>query len=105
MNVYHRAEAFMGQWLRGSTCHHHKRTIHYLDGDYVLLKHWGHSAYIGRFSGTSWCNTYYALYDMRDPNIDCLGKHRLWYVEGRWLKRHEDELKQVINDLQNQNNR
>jgi len=92
------ATDFAERWLRGTTCRHHRNTVHTLTSDhrFIVMKHHGHSEYTGRFSGSVWCGTYYALYDLTQKMPDCLGNPDLMRVEGRWLKRHWDELAQII---------
>lgn len=63
-----------------------------------MLKHHGHSEYTGRFSGTSWCEAYYALYDVRDKRPDVLGDPCLWKKEGRWSKKCLKEIETVIKE-------
>jgi len=85
---------FRKRWLQGSTCHRHKRTVHWLSDDerFVVMKHHGHTEYVDRVSGSMRCGTYFALYDLMLPMPDALGKPCVWVVDGRWLQSHRKEL-------------
>ena len=80
------ASEFLKQWLQGSTCYHHKRSVSWQsdDGQFVLLKHHGHTEYVDRVTGSARCGTYHALYDLSEPLPDALGNPCLWRVDGRW---------------------
>ena len=94
-----RAQNLLKFWLSGTTCYSKKREIFWtsMSGRYVILRHCGHSEYLGRFSGTVRCGTYYCLYDLDVVECDgmnvtpCLKK---W--EGRWLKRYWEEVEEVV---------
>lgn len=98
--------SFHSVWLSGTTCFHGaKRFIHWTSDDdrFVVLKHEGHSEYMGRFSNTAWCGTYYVLVDLKHPPRNstmsgCLGAG-CWKVEGRWLKRHWKELEEKVAEI------
>lgn len=91
-------EAFAWNWLSGSTCHRHTRTVHWASDDhrFVLMKHHGHTEYVNRVSGSTRCGTFYALYDLTQARPGAFGKPCMWKVEGRWLASHWDELKRRV---------
>ena len=90
---------FMRRWLHGATCSRHKRTIAWRDGPFILAKHHGHGEYINMWTGTLWCETYYALYDLRDKLPDSLGKPDIKRWEGRWNRAKQQELELIVENL------
>lgn len=91
------AQNFFKSWLRGTTCYHRKRSVEWISecGQYILLKHHGHSEYIGRWSPPVWCGTCYYLYNVND-RVDTIGVHYLWKKEGRWKKSCIEEIKRIV---------
>jgi hypothetical protein len=91
-------EQFFKNWLQGSTCGNQKLSIAWQSecGNYVLLKHPGHTAYVDRVTKSVNCCTCYYLYDIRLPYPDVLGKPWLGKWEGRWTKAKQKELEELI---------
>lgn len=98
-------ERFSRYWLQGSTCHRHLRSIHWSSEDhrFVLMKHHGHTEYVNRVSGSTRCETFYALYDLSKPKPNAFGNPCLWKVKGRWLKSHWVELRRAVAEAENTN--
>ena len=97
-----KAEEFARRWLRGSTCHSTLKNKLFWQSDngrFVIMKHAGHSEWVGRFTPHEWCGTHYSLYELdSDERIDCLGQPTLKRWEGRWVKKYWDEVKQTIEE-------
>lgn len=92
------AESLLAEWLSGTTCglrHRKLLSIQWQSkcGRFVVLKHKGHSEYCGRGSGTSWCGTYFHMFDVTHPQpFDSWGQGRgnsLMSANGRWTKKHQ----------------
>ena len=92
-------ENLKAHWLGGSTCRHHKLTMHWESpcGNYILMKHHGHAEYIGRFSGTAWCATHYTLFDTREEKPPMFDK-QLFKKEGRLSQDAIAEIKAIIKE-------
>lgn len=90
---------FLSRWLRGSTCFNKKRTVWRTreNNRFVVMKHHGHSEYVGRWSGSEWCPTWYGLYDLTQPLPDVLGGPCLWRHNGRWNNQCQQEVDAAIN--------
>ena len=92
-------DAFLSNWLSGSSCNSKKRnSIFYTStcGNYLVLKHQGHTTYVDRIVGSSYCGTYYGLYDIRAQGPDRYGEPSLGRWAGRWNKKYYDEIKDII---------
>lgn len=94
------AKDFASKWLRGSTCYKPKHNQIFWQsesGRFLLMKHAGHSEYMGRFSDTARCPTRYALYDLDSTvRVDCLGRPCIKEWEGRWTKARQQELEELV---------
>jgi len=75
-------------WLLGMTCHRHKRTVHWIsdDGQWIVMKHHGHSEWVGGWDGNAYCGVYYSMFRVGDEFPDRLGKSPYFTQEGRWDK-------------------
>jgi hypothetical protein len=94
-------------WHGGTTCHRHCSiawTGH--EGRFVLLKHTGHSEYVDRMSGTQYCETHYALFDMEQIGTDPETRSRsVWSKpelaiatwDGRWTKARQSRMEVLCN--------
>lgn len=58
-------DEILALWLTSTTCGRRKREILFENDTHVVLRHSGHSEYIGGFTGTSYCPTYAELYEKR----------------------------------------
>ena len=78
-------EEFKKNWLLGTTCHRHGMAVFWTSDckNFVIMKHHGHSEYVNRFTGTTRCGTYYALYNIHNK-IDRMGYPALNQWIGRW---------------------
>ncbi len=78
-------------WLSGSTCSAWlvKRSVLFENDAFIVLKHNAHSSYGDRFSGSSNCPAYAALYDKAELVRQCnpLGDGYMKKWEGRINKR------------------
>jgi hypothetical protein len=89
-------------WNGGTTCHQHS-TIAWIghEGRFVLLKHSGHSEYVDRVSGTQYCATEYALFDMEQvgESKSVWSKPDLAVAKwtGRWTKARQQRMEILCN--------
>lgn len=105
-------EHLLTTWLRGTTCFHQKRSVHWRSecGRFVLLKHHSHPEYINRLVGLRTCHVHYSLFDL--SQADSLGHNEVklsgpsaiglvieW--EGRWNKSRQTELEETVAVLLN----
>jgi hypothetical protein len=87
-------------WHGGTTCHD-RCTVHWIGhgGRFVLLKHTGHSEYTDRVSGTQYCPTHFALFDMEQVgdarSVWSKPDLALATWEGRWTKARQDRVEQL----------
>ena len=58
---YSLAEDLRKSLWRGCTCYHYIEVYDIID-NYVLFHHKSHAEYLGRFSGSTTCASYYCLY-------------------------------------------
>lgn len=75
-------------WLLGMTCHRQTLTVHWIsdDGQWIVMKHHGHSEWVGGWNGNAYCGTYYAMFRVGDEFPDRIGKSPYFTQEGRWSK-------------------
>lgn len=85
-------------WLSGTTCRHYTNTKHWVSPckNYILMKHHGHTEYIGRDSGSVRCATHYDLFDTRERMPKTLEDSWLFHKEGRWLKADWEKLFDIV---------
>lgn len=85
-------------WLFGTTCRHHPITVHWVsdDGQWIVMKHKGHSEWVGGWSGNSYCGTYYALFRVGDEFPGVLEPSRYFTQEGRWSKKSMEWVEKVM---------
>lgn len=95
------ATELLKEWLHGTTCWYQAKSIFWQSecGNFVVLKHHGHSEYIDRCSGTLRCGTYYAMYDLRKGFPNIFGKPDLMRWEGRWLKKYWSEVNKIMEEI------
>ena len=74
-------------WLMGTTCQRYK-SVHWVsdDGQWIVMKHHGHTGYAGRQYCSSRCGVYYDLFRVGDPFPDALERSMYFRQEGRWSK-------------------
>ena len=92
------------RWLRGTTCNGFgRKSIFWTSEDnrFAIFKHEGHSEYTDRVSGVGYCPTYYCLYDMDNFHPGLFGKPNLLHIDGRWLKKHWDEVTEILKNYEN----
>ncbi len=76
-------------WLLGTTCHRADRiSVHWVSdhGDWIVMKHHGHSEWCGGYMGQTYCGTYYAMFRWGDEFPDVLEPSPYFTQEGRWSK-------------------
>lgn len=100
-------EQALKNWLHGTTCFHQKRSIEWVSDDqrFVLLKHHGHSEYMGRWTGSRRCPTSYQLVDLADRDFIPLVLFKsdpdqgIWcWTGGRWSKARQAEAEAIIKE-------
>jgi len=91
-------ENLQKSWLSGTTCHHQRRTVHWNsdDGQWVVMKHHGHSEWVGGWDGNSYCGTHYDLFRVGDVFPDRMGESPYFTQEGRWSKKSMEWVEKVM---------
>lgn len=88
-------------WLYGCTCDRPNRiSVHWDDGHWILMKHHGHSEWVGGFMGQSWCGTYYDLFRVGDPFPELFRESDYFHHEGRLTAEHWRVIHAKINDVE-----
>lgn len=76
MNLFHRCNS-------GTTCEDHiqLRNLFVVDEKlYGFVHHRGHSEYLNRFDGNTWCGTWYAVWDVQ-KSMDNPGGGIFWFSQ------------------------
>jgi hypothetical protein len=75
-------------WLSGTTCHRQRRTVHWVsdDGQWIVMKHHGHSEWCGGWSGNQYCGTRYDLFRVGDEFPRTIDQSPYFTQESRWSK-------------------
>jgi len=76
-------------WLKGTTCCREDRvSVHWVseDGQWIVMKHHGHSEWCGGWTGQSYCGTYYDMFRVGDKFPGVLEASPYFRQESRWSK-------------------
>jgi hypothetical protein len=105
MKKFPNAPCQPSRWLCNLTCNWQgELSREYGDGKYWLMKHTGHTTYIDRVCGSAYCGTYWMLYKVEDINVSDFGYGSMmkdsvgvvWTADGRWLKKYEQQIRDII---------
>lgn len=87
------AKKTLNGWLSGTNCHYYKKLFwESPDKRFVILHHRGHTEYIGRFSGHSYCQTHYTLMKNGIYSPYNWDKEYIHQWNGRWKKEYWKEV-------------
>lgn len=88
------AHPILKDWLRGTTCHNYwiGRSVLFENEHYIVLKHNSHVSYCGRFSPSSTCKAYAALYRKADLKPDAKGWNQDLFHGSGDIKRWEGRI-------------
>lgn len=92
-------ENLQQHWLKGTTCHRSERiSVHWVskDGQWIVMKHHGHSEWCGGFTGNSYCGTYYDMFRVGDKFPGVLEPSPYFRQEGRWSKKSMEWVEKVM---------
>lgn len=91
-------ENLQKDWLSGTTCHRQKRTVHWVsdDGQWIVMKHHGHSEWVGGWDGNAYCGTRYDLFRVGDEFPRTIDQSRYFTQESRWSKASTEWVEKVM---------
>jgi len=91
-------EKLLWEYNAGTTCHKHMSLFWTSDDDdYVILKHTGHSEYIGRHAPAPvYCPTTYDLVPVRSSEHHLYGRSLIKQFVGRWKDEYLKEVSDCI---------
>lgn len=94
-------------WLRGMSCKHqtHMDCVWESDcGRFVVFRHFSHTTYVDRMTGSANCEAHQDLIDLENLGVDCYGRYdhlKTW--GGRWNKAKAGQAEKLITRLNDYN--
>jgi hypothetical protein len=85
-------------WLSSTTCHRQRRTVHWVsdDGQWIVMKHHGHSEWVGGWNGNAYCGTRYELFRVGDEFPRRIDRSPYFTQEGRWSKASMEWVEKIM---------
>ena len=101
-----RRDEYERKWLSNYTCRRESKiSVFWVSncGRFLIMKHGGHTTYVDRMSGSSYCASYYELYDLEEEFEASMfkqnGNSLLKKWEGRWLKAYWEEVESITKKI------